>query len=97
MIANSALLAALVVMLAVFWVAGETTFLSPYKRLLFVRYGVHLGLFVLVLFFNLFALFYAVSRVLFLRDTGVKLHHLDRQLGTTDTVLEDLSRRLGAD
>lgn len=95
MIANSALLAALVVLLAVLWVGGETTFLAPYKRLLFVQYGVQIGVFLLVLFFNLFALFYAVARVVFLRDTGVKLHHLDRQLATRDTVLEDLTRRLG--
>lgn len=94
MIANSALLAALVVLLAVFWVGGETTFLAPYRRLLFTEHGVQIGLFLLVLYFNLFALFYALARVLFLRDTGVKLHHLDRQLGTNDTVLEDLTRRL---
>lgn len=97
MIANSALLAALLVLLAVFWVGGETTFLAPYKRLVFVDYGVQVGLSLLVLFVNLFALCYGVARVLFLRDTGVKLHHLDRQLATRDTVLADLTRRLGED
>jgi len=35
-----------------------------------------------------------VARLLFLRDTGVKLHHLDRQLTTHETVLTDLSARL---
>ena len=34
MVTNSAVLAALVLLLAVFWVGGETTFLAPYKRLL---------------------------------------------------------------
>lgn len=94
MVANSAVLAGLVLLLAVFWVGGETTFLAPYKRLLFRTHGVEIGLFVLIVFVNLFAAFYALSRWLFLKDTGVKLHHLDRQLTTRDTVLADLSRRL---
>ena len=81
-------------MLAVFWVGGETTFLTPYKRLLFTQYGVQIGLFLLVVFVNLFAAFYGLSRVLFLKDTGVKLRHLDRQLTTRDTVLAELSERL---
>lgn len=94
MIANSALLSVLILMLAVFWVGGETTFLTPYKRLLFTQYGVQIGLFLLVVFVNLFAAFYGLSRVLFLKDTGVKLRHVDRQLTTRDTVLAELSERL---
>ena len=94
MIANSALLSVLILMLAVFWIGGETTFLAPYKRLLFTQYGVQIGLFLLVVFVNLFAVFYGLSRVLFLKDTGVKLRHVDRQLTTRDTVLAELSERL---
>ena len=45
---------------------------------------------IVVLFFNLCALYYSVARWLFLRDTGRKLMHLDRQLATRDTALEDL-------
>ena len=40
MVTNSAVLAALVLLLAVFWVGGETTFLAPYKRLLLREHGV---------------------------------------------------------
>ena len=94
MIVNSAVLSVLILMLAVFWVGGETTFLAPYKRLLFTQYGVQIGLFLLVVFVNLFAMFYGLSRVLFLKDTGVKLRHLDQQLTTRDTVLAELSERL---
>ena len=94
MIVNSAVLSVLILMLAVFWVGGETTFLAPYKRLLFTQYGVQIGLFLMVVFVNLFAMFYGLSRVLFLKDTGVKLRHLDRQLTTRDTVLAELSERL---
>jgi hypothetical protein len=81
-------------MLSVFWVGGETTFLAPYKSILIREHGVHIGLFLLVVFVNLCALFYGFARLLFLKDTGVKLHHLDRQLATRDTVLADLTRRL---
>ena len=94
MVTNSAVLAALILMLSVFWVGGETTFLAPYKRLLFTQYGIHIGLFLLVVFVNLFAAFYGLSRLLFLKDTGVKLRHLDRQLATRDTVLSELTDRL---
>lgn len=94
MIANSAFLAALLMLLALFWVAGETTFLVPFKRELFREHGLHIGVFLLVVFVNLFALCYGVARLLFLKDTGHKLHHLDRQLATRDSVLADLSARL---
>ena len=94
MVANSALAAALVLLLGVFWVGGETTFLAPYKRFLFTEYGVPLGLFLLVVFVNLFAAFYGLSRVVFLKDTGLKLRHVDRQLATRETVLAELSERL---
>ena len=94
MIANSAFLAALLLMLAVFWIGGETTFLAPYKRLLFTQYGVTIGLFLLVHFVNLFAACYGLARMLFLKDTGRKLRHLDRQLATRDTVLSELTDRL---
>ena len=92
MIANCALFSSLVLLLGLFWIAGETTMLAPYRRLLFTQYGVQMGLFLLILFFNLFALCYAVARVLFLRDTGRKLTHVDQQLGTADGVHQELVR-----
>jgi hypothetical protein len=94
MVANSAFIAAMLLLLGLFWIGGETAFLAPYRRLLFTEYGVQIGLFLLVVFINLFAACYGVARVLFLKDTGVKLHHLDRQLATRDTVLTDLSSHI---
>lgn len=90
MIANSAFLAALVVFLIAAWLAGELTFLAPYKATLFRRHAEVLGGGTLLLFLNLCALFYGISRWIFLRDAGRKLTHLDRQLGTADGVHEDL-------
>jgi hypothetical protein len=46
---------------------------------------------------NLFAFFYAVNRRLFLKDTGRKLAHVEKQLLTPDTIVRDLSDRLAQD
>src|SRR5690606_41865706 len=90
MIANSAFLAAIVVFLFASWLAGELTFLAPYKATLFRRHAEVLGGGTLLLFLNLCALFYGISRWLFLRDAGRKLTHVDRQLRPSDGVHEDL-------
>lgn len=94
MIANTAFLAALTVFLVAAWLAGELAFLAPHKRLLFRAHGWFITGATLLLFFNLCAIYYVLARWLFLRDTGRKLGHLDRQLTTSDTVLEDLGDRL---
>jgi len=90
MIANSAFLAALTLFLLVAWLAGELRFLAPYKTVLFTRYGPLLGGATLILFLNLCATYYSVARWLFLRQTGRKLLHLDRQLVTNDAAIEEL-------
>ena len=69
-------------------------FLSPYRALIVSRYGADLALFAAVFFLNAFAGIYAVSRKLFLKDTGRKLAHLERQLRSGDGVAEDLSKWL---
>ena len=94
MVKNVAFLAALTVFLFGAWFAGELTFLARFKGLLFRQHGLAIAAGTLLLFFNLFAVYYAFARTLFLRDTGRKLQHLDRQLGTPDAALDDLSERL---
>ena len=94
MIANSAFLAALTLFLMTAWLAGELAFLAPYRASLFSRHGWFLAAAALVVFFNLCALYYSVARWLFLRDSGRKLRHLDRQLGTPDAALEELGSHL---
>ena len=90
MIANSAFLAALTLFLLVAWLAGELRFLAPYKTVLFSRHAPLLGGVLLLLFLNLCATYYSVARWLFLRQTGRKLLHLDRQLVTDDAAIEEL-------
>ena len=94
MIANSAFLAAMVLMLLTFWVAGQLSFLAPYKHLILQQYlRVILGA-IAIVFLNVFAVFYLLTRALFLKDTGRKLAHVEKQLRTGDSIVQDLSARL---
>jgi hypothetical protein len=94
MIANSAFLAAMVLMLLMFWLVGQLSMLAPYKALILHQYLPVIVGALGVAFINLFALFYLVTRGLFLKETGRKLAHVERQLRTGDTIVRDLSERL---
>ena len=90
MVANVAFLAALTTFLAVSWMAGELSFLAPFKAGIFRHHGLTIALAITILFLNLCAAYYGIARWLFLRDAGRKLAHMDRQLGSPDAVLTDL-------
>ena len=94
MIANTAFLAALTLFLLVAWLAGELSFLAPYRTALFTLHGRLIAELALLIFFNLCAVYYAVARWLFLRDTGRKLTHVDRQLMASAGVAEDVPPEL---
>src|SRR6266852_5363772 len=96
MTANAAFGAALTTFLIVAWLAGELSFLAPFKGVLFHRHGLVITGSILLLFLNLCALYYGVARWLFLRDAGRKLTHMDRQLGTAEGLHEDLRAHLAA-
>lgn len=97
MIANSAFLAAMLLLLVVFVVLGQLEFLAPYKTLILGSYLWTVVGALVVLFLNLFSAIYLIGRALFLKDTGRKLAHVDRLLRTPDTVVRDLSARLAKD
>ena len=94
MIANTAFLAALTLFLLAAWLAGELSFLAPYKTALFRLHGPLIVGAMLVVFLNLCAVYYAVARWVFLRDTGRKLIHVDRELITSQGVHEDVPPHL---
>ena len=79
MIAN-ALLFTIVILLAYgFWLLDQLKFMARYKAALFHAYGDTILIFAAVLTVNLFGLTLALGRRLFLKNTGRKLSHLDRQ------------------
>jgi hypothetical protein len=94
MIANALLVASLFFLALVFWLMQELSFLIPYKSLLVHRYGTALLVFSGALFVNLFALVLAVTRALFLKDTGRKLVHLEKQLRSGGSISNELAERL---
>ena len=77
MVANVAFLAALTTFLAVAWLAGELSFLAPFKAGIFRNHGVAIGVTIAVLFLNLFAAYYGIARWLFLRDAGLAVTSQD--------------------
>lgn len=94
MLTNSAVAAALIYMAALFWLMGETVFLAPYRKLIVLRYGWVILAFAVLLYVNLAAVFYLIARLLFLRDAGQKLEHVDKQLAGPDTIARELSEQL---
>ena len=90
MITNIAFGAALTLFLIAAWLAGELTFLAPFKTALFHYYGIVIASGALLVFLNGFAAYYAAARWLFLRDTGRKLMHVDRELIASEGVHQDV-------
>ena len=97
MIANSAVLAAIVLLLLTVELVQELAFLAPYKRVILREYVWPILGTLLVIFLNVFACFYVITRHLFLKDTGRKLAHVEKQLLTPETIVRDLSERLSQD
>ena len=92
---GNAVFATTVIFLALgLFLLQECQFLIPYRHVLFIKYGQTLALFAAVLFVNLFAAIYLICRAVFLKDTGRKLAHLEKQLRTGTSLSDELHRRL---
>lgn len=77
---SNALLATIAVLLAYgFWLMDQLKFMAPYKRALFHEYRTQILSAAAVLFLNVFGAALLLQRKFFLKDTGRKLSHLDRQ------------------
>ncbi len=77
-----------------FFLVQECAFLIPYRMLLVEKYGPPIVLYATAVFFNVFAGVYVAARKLFLKDTGRKLAHIEKQLRTGESISDELSRRL---
>lgn len=94
MIGNTFLATTVIFLALAFFLMEECQFLIPYRHLIFSKYGRVLALFGAALFVNVFAAVYVTCRKVFLKDTGRKLAHLEKQLRTGASISEELSRRL---
>lgn len=94
MVANAFFVSTIFCMVAMLFCLQELQFLIPYRRLLMEKYAGVIALFMLGLFMNFFALAYIVIRKVFLKDTGQKLAHLEKQLRSGPSISEELSERL---
>jgi hypothetical protein len=79
MIANALLLTIAILLAYGFWLLDQLKFMAPYKSVLIHSYGPTLLMALGVLFLNVFGATLLLQRKFFLKDTGRKLSHLDRQ------------------
>jgi hypothetical protein len=94
----NAFFASTVILLAFgFWVFQECTFLVPYRQLILSQYGSTIATYASLLFLNLLAGTFTVSRRFFLKDTGRKLAHLEKQLRSRQSISEELSERIAGE
>jgi len=68
-----------------FWLMGELKFFVPYKLVLWRAYATPILTYVAILSVNVFAASFVFIRKFFLKDTGRKLSHLDKQLHMGET------------
>ena len=80
MIANVLLITIASLLALGFWLMGELRFLVPYKLVLWRAYATPILAYVGILSVNVFAAAFVLIRKFFLKDTGRKLSHLDKQL-----------------
>ena len=91
MVANSLFLTIAILLALGFWLLGELKFFIPYKTVLFHEYGTAILVYLATLFLNLFAAAFVLNRKFFLKDTGRKLSHLDKQLHMGQSEVRDPS------
>jgi Na+/phosphate symporter len=82
MIANALLFTIVILLGYGFWLLDQLKFMAAYKYVLSHAYGSTIFACAGILFLNIFAAAFALQRRFFLKDTGRKLSHLDKQFQT---------------
>lgn len=85
MIANALLITIAIVLAIGFFLMGELKFFIPFKVLIWRAYSAYILSYCGLLFGNLFAAAFVLNRRFFLKDTGRKLTHLDKQFNLGDS------------
>jgi hypothetical protein len=96
MLANAVFVATLLFLALGFWLAHSLHFLTPWRDLIVHRYLQSIALYCALLFANILGLTIWIERKLFLRDTGRKLKHLDREIHSGHSELsEEITAQFG--
>ena len=85
MIANALFAAAVFMLALLFFLMTQLRFLIPYRPLLLHHYAPAIILSASILFLNVTGVFFVLGRKFFLKDTGRKLAHFDRELNAGRT------------
>jgi hypothetical protein len=83
MIANALILTIAILLGYGFWLLDQLKFMASYKAVLYHAYGSTIFIFLVVLSANLFGAALAINRRFFLKNTGRKLSHLDKQFNVS--------------
>jgi cytochrome c biogenesis protein CcdA len=94
MIRNALFVTAVIFLALGIALLGECRFLIPYRTLIVRKYGTTILIFLAALFLNVFTGVYLARRKLFLKDTGRKLAHIDKQLRRGESITDELARYL---
>ena len=96
MLANAVFVATLLFLALGFWLTHSLHFLVPWRALIFHRYLQSIALYCALLFANILGLTIWIERKFFLRDTGRKLKHLDREIHSGHSELsEEITAQFG--
>jgi hypothetical protein len=97
MIGNSLILTVVLLTVLLFALMSELSYLSRFRAHLFTAHGYAIALFFGCLFVNVFAAVHTLNRKFFLKGTGQKLTHLDRQIrdGSDVTLPAEIERSFG--
>ncbi len=94
MIKSAFFITTIVFMALLILLLQECQFLIPYRALLWHKYVATILIFAAALFLNVFTAIYLLGRKFFLKDTGRKLLHLEKQLRSGSSISEELARYL---
>lgn len=89
MIANAVFVATLIFLALSFGAMHELRFLVPWRSLIVHHYMPQIAICCALLFANILGITIWFERKFFLRDTGRKLRHLDREIHTGHSELSD--------
>ena len=96
MLANALILTIAILLALGFWLMDELKFFIPYKLVLWREYATPILAYLGLLSVNVFAAAFFLIRKFFLKDTGRKLSHLDKQLhvGQTEVTAPSLEEEV---